>query len=72
MTDQLEFIFDSSDWRLIVPHEFQKRYLIIESWCLEAEYDAFDAVDEEGELKETLRAAVLNKRTRLLEMFQTL
>jgi len=72
MSEQLEFIFDSSDWRLVVPHEFQKRYLIIESWCLETEEDAFDAVDEEGELKETLRAAVLNKRTRLLEMFQAL
>ena len=70
MTEQLEFVFSSSDWKLIIPHEHHKKYLLIESWCTEKEEDDFWAVECEGELKDTVRAAVFDKRMRLLETFQ--
>ena len=69
MTEQLQFVFNSGDWRVIIPHKLQRTYLHLEGLITRPELKAFyDA--EEGELKETLRTIVLNKRTELLERCQ--
>lgn len=69
MTEQLQFVFDSGDWHLIIPFKNQKEYLQIEAWCTKTELKAFDSADDTN--REHAREAVLTKRTNLLHCFQT-
>jgi len=71
MNEQLCFIFDSSDWQRVIPYTHQRTYLKIEGWLTTPELNAFQsAVEENSEMLETAREAVLNKRMRLIEFFQ--